>query len=350
MKKAAFELAFCYYIGFGTKSNHQLAQSWAEKAGKDMEDLEDEKDEVIDYDLYPNPVVNDLRKQHFSMIMDHTNEYRRPDYEVNVVLETLQREIRDLDEAFESQFMLTTTLRGVLANVSLGAGHTEDAERIYRQLVDFFEQDPDHGEAHPDTWASQQHLAEILRQSGKLRAAEKLVRRCLANRRKFEVGNNSGILDCKSTLGSILFDAERFEEARELFMEIRQDSSNLLGPEHPQTLFAMSNLACAYRAEGLLSEAEDVDVTVLDIKKRTLDNQDGAHFSTVTSAANLASTYSCQNRWDEAEKLETWVLRERTRSLGELHPATLLARKQLAETHRHQGKAEDVQALLESKC
>lgn len=349
-KRAAFELAFCYYIGFGTESNRQLAESWACKAGKELEDLEDEKDEVTDYDLYPNLAVNELRNQHFSMIMDHTNEYRRPDYDINVVLGTLQREIRDLDEAFESQFMLTTTLRGVLAGVYLGAGHTDDAERIYRQLVDFFEQDPDHGSTHPDTWSSQQHLSEILRQGGKLGAAEELARRCLTNRKKLKDVKNSGIIECKATLGSILFNGERFEEAIELFIETHQDSASLLGPEHPQTLFAMSNLACAYRAQGLLAEAEDLDLTALEIKKRILDNEEGAHFSTVTSAANLAFTYSCQKRWDEAENLEIWVLQERTKSLGEIHPATLLARKQLAETYCQQGKAEDAQAVLESKA
>jgi tetratricopeptide (TPR) repeat protein len=349
-KRAAFELSFCYYIGFGTASNRQLAESWACKAGKELEDLEDEKDEVIDFDFYPNPAVNELRHQHFSMIMDHTNEYRKPDYDVNVVLRTLQREIRDLDEAFESQFMLTITLRGVLASLYLGAGHTDDAERIYRQLVDFFEQDPDHGSTHSDTWLSQQHFAEILRRSGKLGAAEELARRCLTSRKKIEDVNNPCIIECKATLGSILFDGKRFEEATELFIEANQDSASLLGLEHPQTLFAMSNLACAYRAQGKLTEAEDLDTTVLEKRKRILDSEEGAHFSTVTSAANLAFTYYCQKRWDEAEKLEIWVLQERTKSLGGTHPATLLARKQLAETYRQQGKDKDAQALFESKA
>jgi tetratricopeptide (TPR) repeat protein len=346
-KRAAFELAFCYYIGFGTASNHQLAESWACKAGKKLEDLEDEKDEVIDYDFNPNSTLNELRHQHFGMIMDHTNEYRRPDYNLKVVLETLQREIRDLDEAFETQFMLTTTMRGVLAGVYLGAGHTDDAERIYRQLVDFFEQDPDHGPTHSDTWSSQQHLAEILRQGGKLGEAEEVARRCLTNRKKLNDVNNPGIIECKATLGSILFDGERFDEAMELFIETHRDSTGLLGTEHPQTLFAMSNLACAYRAQGLLAEAEDLDFAVLEIKKRIFGNEGGAHFSTVTSAANLAFTYSCQKRWDEAEKLEIWVLKERAKTLGELHPATLLAREQLAETYYQQGKDKDAQAVFE---
>jgi len=348
-KRAAFGLSFCYYVGFGTASNRQLAESWACKAGKNLEDLEDEKDEVISYDFYPNLKLNELRHQHFSMIMDHTNEYRRPDYDVKVVLETLQREIHDLDEAFESQFMLTTTMRGVLAGVYLGAGHTYDAERIYRQLVDFFERDPDHGPIHSDTLSSQQHFAEILRQGGKLGAAEEIARRCLTNQKQVRNVSDPGIIECKATLGSILFDGERFEEAMELFIETHRDSTSILGPEHPQTLFAMSNLACAYRAQGLLAEAVDLDFAVLEIKRRIFDKEEGAHFSTVTSAANLAFTYSCQKRWDEAEKLEIWVLKERTKSLGELHPATLLARKQLAETYHQQGKDKDAQAVFEVK-
>jgi tetratricopeptide (TPR) repeat protein len=171
----------------------------------------------------------------------------------------------------------------------------------------------------------------------------------LTNQKQVRNVSDPGIIECKATLGSILFDGERFEEAMELFIETHRDSTSILGPEHPQTLFAMSNLACAYRAQGLLAEAVDLDFAVLEIKRRIFDKEEGAHFSTVTSAANLAFTYSCQKRWDEAEKLEIWVLKERTKSLGELHPATLLARKQLAETYHQQGKDKDAQAVFEVK-
>lgn len=75
-----------------------------------------------------------------------------------------------------------------------------------------------------------------------------------------------------------------------------------------------------------------------------------AQFSIITSAANLGFTYYCQKRWEEAEKLVIWVVQERTKSplvnfIGQLY---WLAKKQLAETDRQQGK-EGHTRMLEGK-
>jgi tetratricopeptide (TPR) repeat protein len=344
-ERAAFELAFCYYVGFGIGSDRQLAQHWAAESGNDLEDIEDEKDEVIDYLFQENPVVNALRARNFSMVMDHVNEYRKLDYDINMVQEILTREIRDLNQAFEGQFLLTATLQGILASIFLGLGRMEDAERLYRELVGFFERSPDHGSTHRDTLWSQRLLAETIRQQGRLEAAEELIRRVLINSEEVNGGNDPHVLQCKATLGAILFGAKRLEEATALFLDVREKSTRFLGPEHEQTLIAMSNLACAYRERSMLHKAEDLDLEVLEAKKRTLDDEFHTHFSTVTSAANLALTYYRQQRWDEAEKLEIWVVQERTKSLGALHPATLLAKRQLAETYRQQGRVEDAGVL-----
>jgi tetratricopeptide (TPR) repeat protein len=307
--------------------------------------MEDEKDEVIDYVFQENPVVNALRHRNFSMVMDHVNEYRKPDYDINMVQEILRRELRDLDQAFKGQFLLTATLRGTLASVFLGLERMEDAATMYRELVGFFVGSPDHGLTHPDTLLSQRLLAETLRQQGRLEESEELIRRVLINSEQINGENDPHVLACKANLGAVLFDAERWEEATALFLDVREKSTRLLGPEHQQTLFAMSNLACAYRERNMLREAEDLDLAVLEAKKRTIDDEFHNHFSTVTSAANLALTYYRQQRWNEAEKLETWVLQERTKSLGALHPATLLAKRQLAETYRQQGRIDDAEAL-----
>jgi hypothetical protein len=64
--------------------------------------------------------------------------------------------------------------------------------------------------------------------------------------------------------------------------------------------------------------------------------------------ANLASTYRNQGRWKEAEELEVQVIETRKRVLGEKHPDTLTSMNNLAFTFKAQGRDEAV-SLME-KC
>jgi tetratricopeptide (TPR) repeat protein len=303
--------------------------------------MQDETDEVTDY-IYvfdEADAVNSLRHRNFPMVMDHVNEYRRLEYDTNVVIETLAREIQNFEEAFQGQFLLTATMRGTLGTIYLGAGRVDNAEKVFRDLVRCFEESEDHGVMHRDTLWCQRLLAEVLRQNNKLQEAKELIHRVLKRSEKPDGEINPHIIECKANLGCIHFEADLLEEATTLFLEVQRDATQLLGLEHPQTLFAMTNLASAYRAQSMLSEAEELDLAVLDIKKRTLDDKNRSHYSTVTSAANLAFTYFLQKRWDEAMKIENWVLKERINSLGNDHPATLRARKQLEETKCHRDMA-----------
>ncbi|OCK72871.1 hypothetical protein K432DRAFT_38395 [Lepidopterella palustris CBS 459.81] len=49
--------------------------------------------------------------------------------------------------------------------------------------------------------------------------------------------------------------------------------------------------------------------------------------------ANLASTYIDQGRWKEAEELDVQVMETRKRVLGEGHPDTLTSMANLASTY-----------------
>ena len=75
----------------------------------------------------------------------------------------------------------------------------------------------------------------------------------------------------------------------------------LLGAEHPDTLLSMGNLARIYSDQGRWSEAEQLEVQVMEMRKKLLGTE---HPSTLISMGNLAITYSNQGRWIEAEHLE----------------------------------------------
>lgn len=74
----------------------------------------------------------------------------------------------------------------------------------------------------------------------------------------------------------------------------------------------MANLATTYWNQGRRKEAEELNIGVMKIRKRVLDEE---HPHTLIIMANLASTYWNQGRWKEAEELEIRVMETNKRVL-----------------------------------
>ena len=70
----------------------------------------------------------------------------------------------------------------------------------------------------------------------------------------------------------------------------------LLGEDHPDTLSSMAHLAATYWNRGQWSEAEQLELQVME-KRRTLLGED--HPKTLSSMAHLAATYGNQGQWSE---------------------------------------------------
>jgi Tetratricopeptide repeat len=64
--------------------------------------------------------------------------------------------------------------------------------------------------------------------------------------------------------------------------------------------------------------------------------------------ANLASTYRNQGRWTQAEELDVQVMETRKRLLGPEHPGTLTSMNNLAYTFKSQNRDEDAVTLMYS--
>jgi tetratricopeptide (TPR) repeat protein len=117
-----------------------------------------------------------------------------------------------------------------------------------------------------------------------------------------------------------------------------------LGSEDTMTLASKNNLAEIYRKQGRWKEAEELEVLVMETRKRVLGVE---HPSTLTSMANLASTYRNQGRWKEAEELEVLVMETSKRVLGVEHLSTLTSMANLAFTFKGQRRDEEALALMD---
>jgi putative hemolysin len=134
----------------------------------------------------------------------------------------------------------------------------------------------------------------------------------------------------------------RYKEAEELEVQVMETRKRVLGEEHPDTLAIMANLASTFWNQGRWKEAEDLEVQVMETSSRVLGEE---HPDTLTSMANLASTYRNQGRWKEAEELEVQVIETSSRVLGAEHPDTLTSMANLASTYRNQGRWKEAEEL-----
>ncbi|OJJ65820.1 hypothetical protein ASPBRDRAFT_60234 [Aspergillus brasiliensis CBS 101740] len=132
-----------------------------------------------------------------------------------------------------------------------------------------------------------------------------------------------------------LYKQGRWKEAEELQVQVLQLHKRVLGPEHLDTLSSMNNLAWIYGHQGRWKEAQELQVQVSQLHKRVLGPE---HPDTLSSMNNVASIYGNQGRWKEAEDLQVQVLELRGRVLGPEHPDTLISMNNLSFTWKRQGR------------
>jgi len=147
--------------------------------------------------------------------------------------------------------------------------------------------------------------------------------------------------------GMCLCSDGRYNEAETPILRAMETRRRVLGPEHPDTLTSMSNLASTYRNQGRWTEAEELEVQVMETRRRVLGPE---HPDTLASMNNLASTYWNQGRWTEAEELEVQVMETRRRVLGPEHPSTLTSMNNLAWTWKSQGRNREASELITTCC
>ena len=88
----------------------------------------------------------------------------------------------------------------------------------------------------------------------------------------------------------------------------------------------MANLANTYANKGKWSEAEQLEIQILDMRKKLLGAE---HPNILESMTNLATTFLNQGKWNDLEQLEFQTLDMRKKMLGAEHPDTLTCMENL---------------------
>ncbi|KAJ7794025.1 hypothetical protein B0H14DRAFT_2924625, partial [Mycena olivaceomarginata] len=133
-------------------------------------------------------------------------------------------------------------------------------------------------------------------------------------------------------------DLGNFTEAQRLEVVVLQKRREICGNNSSDTLDAMSSLASTYRKGGDFIKAKELDLEVLERRKRLWGDDN----PNTLVAMGL----------EKAEELEVVVLEKRTNLWGDEHPDTLIAMGNLASTYWNRGeftKAEKLEVTVLNK-
>ena len=139
-------------------------------------------------------------------------------------------------------------------------------------------------------------------------------------------------------------DAGKLDLALPLFEETLKLRKAKLGPGHSNTLSSMNNLALAYQDAGKLDLAVRLFEETLKLRKAKLGP---GHPNTLTSMNNLALAYQAAGKLDLALPLFEEALKLRKAKLGPEHPDTLQSMNNLALAYQAAGKLDLALPLLE---
>jgi tetratricopeptide (TPR) repeat protein len=134
--------------------------------------------------------------------------------------------------------------------------------------------------------------------------------------------------DLLSQAGYYFYQRGQFWEAEPLWKSVLAMCERVLGPEHPDTLSTVNNLATLYTDQGKYEQAEPLFQRVLAGRERVLGPEHPSTFSTVN---NLAELYRNQGKYEQAEPLYQRALAIREQVFGSDHPNTTRVRNNYAE-------------------
>ncbi len=173
--------------------------------------------------------------------------------------------------------------------------------------------------------------------------AELLYRRALEADENNLGPEHPDTLTSLNNLALLLDDKGDYNGAEPLYRRALEARERILGPEHPNTLSSLNNLAGLLESKGAYDEAEPLIRCALEARERILGPE---HPNTLNSLNNLAALLDSKGKYDEVEPLYRRALEARERILGPEHPNTLTSLNNLAAFHFGKGEYEEAVALF----
>jgi eukaryotic-like serine/threonine-protein kinase len=250
--------------------------------------------------------------------------------------------------------LLAQTDMGTQADALLKAGHSSSGAKLnptIRELLDRAAQElaPDKiEESFPKQPLIQAELLQTIgntyRGIGEYQPAIDFLIRSEALRRQQLGPEHPDTLTSMNNLALAYYDAGKRDLALALFEETLKLRKAKLGPEHPDTLASMDNLAHAYLLAGKLNLALPLFEETLKLRKAKLGPEHPETFKTMDL---LTTAYQDAGKLDLALPLFEETLKLRKAKLGPEHPDTSTSMNNLALAYHSAGKLDLAVPLYE---
>jgi tetratricopeptide (TPR) repeat protein len=221
-------------------------------------------------------------------------------------------------------------------------------EATIRQAVDAAEPDIEKDFADKPLVESsiRETLGETYRHLGQPKLTVRQHERSYALRQQVLGPDDPLTLIAMSNLALAFRDDGRLADALPLQKEDLRQSEKTLGPYDRGTLTSMNNLARLYHELGRPADALPLQQEQFKRCRATRGSDDA---DTLTSMNSLGVIYQDVGRLDEAEALQKECLKRSTVTRGPDHPGTLICMFNLAGTYRIMGRLEEALSLQEEE-
>lgn len=192
----------------------------------------------------------------------------------------------------------------------------------------------------------------------------------------------------RETIGTTYLSLGLFAQAQQQMERALDLRRHVLGPEHPETIGNMVDLAEILRTQGKYAAAENLFTAALEVNERRHRDEDKATLGarnglallamnphsdfrraeeldsknlevqrrvlgeadpmTLATMNNLAALLVREGKFGQAEVLYKQVVDVKKRVLGEDHPSTLISMNGLAVLYRNQGRYPEAEALMKT--
>jgi eukaryotic-like serine/threonine-protein kinase len=251
----------------------------------------------------------------------------------------LRRITRERDRASRITDFMTGMFK--VSNPSEARGNSITA----REVLDKASKDIDVGLAEDPELQSQMMdvMGNVYDNLGLYSRAQSLLQQTVDTRRRVLGPERPETLRSMNNLARTLDHEGHYAEAQALVRKTLDAERRVLGPEHPDTVWSISNLGISLTREGRFAEAEKLLREALETRRRLLGS---AHPQTLTSMSNLAAVLSDEGKQGEAERLLRETVDTKRRVLGSDDPDTIVSMNNLASVLNSEGQYPEAQKLF----
>jgi CHAT domain-containing protein len=181
-----------------------------------------------------------------------------------------------------------------------------------------------------------------LYRAGKLNEAVPVTQQILTIREKLQGPDHPDVVTTLINLADLYRELGRYADAEPLYKRALAVTEKARGPDHPDVATALNRLGALYQAQGQYARAEPLYKQSLAMREKALPAD---HLDVAVSLSNLAELYRHEGRYAEAEPLHKRALAIFEKKGGPDSRDVALSLVNQAVLYREQGRYGEAEAL-----